>query len=341
MQRVISDLTAKRGGSPSPSTESAFLLYTFKFCQFFSLSLELQNLVMQSKVSLDQALAKEKTAVVSPDVIMEERKKHWQSSDDDIRLTHEQIVKRFMIALSQEKVRGGKLSSTGKVSYALTAVRALYNAHYRSLMNIPTPGSVPEITYKVPTREELLKVVELAEPKLRSWILCDKDSGMSPIDLLNLTGNEESSRFGTIKEQLRKGICPIHVYIIRQKTKRSGLGFYSTFFGEEAIVGLEEWLGRRRYQRIFDIAERTLEWSFQNLCEKLGWKNFVPKSCRKFFDSELKFAKVDPDIVKWMMGHSVKKAEVAYIIERLRDHPEEHAKLYQDNYNVLRIGWKG
>lgn len=320
VKRMISALRAKRGGVPSKSTESGFLTYIFRYCQFYA---------------DDQQLLKlRKTA--DPDDIIKERKEHWQSGDDDIRRQHEEIVMRFMNALREEKVRG-KTSSSGKVAYALTAVRAFYRTNYRDLKGIPSPVVVPQIKYKVPTKEELAVACELAEKRLRTWILLDKDCGMSPFDLLNLTGKVESPRFGTIKEQLRKGLIPIHIHIIREKTKTTST-FYDTFFGEDAVEALQEYLPkRRRERRFFDIGERMLEIEFVKLSKKLGWTHFVPKSCRKFFSSQLKFGNVNNAAVEYWMGHSLRKVEGAYIVERLRDHPEVLAQMYLDAYDHLKL----
>lgn len=141
---------------------------------------------------------------MTPDQIIAERKKHWQSQDDDVRRLHEETVNRFLTAVRQEKWRG-KPASSGKVAYALTVVRAFYKANYRDLKGIATPGIVTETQYKVPTPEEFADVCAIADKRLRTYMLSNKDCGMSPIDLLNLTGKEESARFGTIKHQLKTG----------------------------------------------------------------------------------------------------------------------------------------
>lgn len=318
VQKMIANLRQKRGGIASKSTESGFLTYVFRYVRFFSVEKGIRTW--------------------TPDEIIAERKAHWESKDDDVRRQHEEIVVRFLNMLRQEKVQG-KISSSGKVAYALTAVRAFYRANYRELKGIPTPSIITQTQYMVPTKEELARACEEASPRLKTWMLCDKDCGMSPIDLLNLTGREVSQRYGTIKQQLSKGICPIHIRIIREKVKTSSVGFYDTFVGEEGFQALSEYLKNKRgYRRFFNIGERMLEIEFNKLGKKMRWINFVPKSCRKFFKSQLTIeGNISDALTEYWMGHSLTRVTGAYLVERLREHPEKLRDLYVKAYQFLKL----
>ncbi|MDH5634222.1 MAG: hypothetical protein OEY30_00195 [Candidatus Bathyarchaeota archaeon] len=320
IKRMIQAMRAKRSGVPAPSTEKGFLTYIYRFVIFFS---------------------KERGKFFSPDDIIAERKQHWLSTDDDVRRQHEETAVRFMNMLGSERTRG-KIASSGKVAFALTAVRAFYRENYRELKGITTPAVTTETTYKVPTPEELVVACEQVREnnkRLLTWMLCDKDSGMSPGDLLNLTGQEESACFGTILKQLKKGQIPVHIHIIRQKTKAKGLGFYDTFLGEDGAEALQDFLHRRRrIRKLFNIGDRMLQIEFAQLAKELGWKNFVPKSCRKFFKSELTFKSDLKNVwTEYFMGHSIKKQELAYLVEALKDRPEEMAAIYNKNYKHLKL----
>jgi hypothetical protein len=221
IQRVIDSFRSDRGGEPSPSTESGFFTYIQKYLKFYAKATNRKH--------------------VTPDQIIADRKKDLKSDDDDIRRKHEELVKQWMNVLRQEKVPSGKKSSTGKVALALVHVKAFYKSNYRKLEEVPTPAITVETQYKVPiTKEEWQLVLDgcdqMHNKRLRTWILCDKECGMSPAELLAITGKELSERFGTVNEQLRNGQIPVHIRIIRSKTKAHGLGFYDSVPGYSPII---------------------------------------------------------------------------------------------------------
>ena len=369
--RVIEAMRQRRGGDPSESSETSFLIYMKKYSRFYAKETNRRHVGQM------------------PDQIIAERKEDWASNDDDIRRKHEELVKRFQNKLRLERMcvychtynvdpetkicEGcGKTSSqlseetcsSGRVAAAFNAVRTFYRENYRPLEALTAPSIIVETQYKVPLQKEWQTVMNvcdyLKKPELKTWILCDKDSGMRVEDLCNITGKELSPRFGTVLEQLRKGICPIHVRIIGEKTRTRGLGFYDTFFGEEAFRALQDFLPARP-RRFFKHGKRAFETDFVRIQsvvnrelqkrEKKGasvnyWNDFTPKSCRKWFSSEMKFAKVELKqeyvmganvIVEYMMGHSVKRQEGAYIVEKLREHPEELMGIYKKAYPAIKF----
>lgn len=239
-----------------------------------------------------------------------------------------------------------------------------HNSNYRKLEEVPTPSITVETQYKVPMTKEEWQIVldgceELHNDRLRTWILCDKECGMSPAELLAITGKELSERFGTINEQLRNGQVPVHIRIIRGKTKSHGLGFYDTFIGEEGVDALQKFLPARP-RKFFPVGDRQLETDFVKLTETINkqltelqhkganvslWQNFTPKSCRKFFSGAVKFARLtNPEwrlggdaFGEYWQGHSIARQEGAYIVERLRERPEEMMKVYMEVYPALKV----
>jgi len=370
--RVIDAMRQRRGGDPAESSEESFEIYMKRYLAFYAKETD--------------------RASVTPDQVIAERKEDWASNDDDIRRKHEEMVKRFQNALKKERrcpychsfgvdsetkvcFSCGKTSpqlsdevcSSGRIAAAFNAVRAFYRENYRGLEALVAPAILVETQYKVPTQKEWQTVMNICDylkkPELKNWILCDKDSGMSVIDLCNLTGKELSPRFGTVLEQLRKGMCPIHIRIIREKTKAHGLGYYDTFLGDEACKALQEFLPQRP-RKLFKHGERAVEVDFMRVQaivnrelqkrEKKGmnvsyWNDFTPKSCRKWFSSELKFAKLNASevsqeyvmglnaLVEYMMGHSIKRQEGAYVVEKLRDHPDQLMDIYKKTYHAIRF----
>jgi len=375
--RVIDAMRRRRGGDPAESSEASFEVYMKRYLVFYA--------------------QKASRASITPDEIIAERKNDWISSDDDIRRRHEEMVTQFLNKLRTERYCNNchgygvepetkkccacgavsvtlseRICSSGRIAAAFNAVRGFYRENYRPLdETLTAPAITVETQYKVPSRKEWQTVMNVCDYlkkltgnlkwlELKTWILCDKDCGMSVIDLCHLTGKELSPQFGTVLEQLRKGLSPIHIRIIRQKTKASGLGFYDTFLGDESIKALQEFLPQRP-RRFFNYGERAFEIDFARVetivnqeyakREEKGasvnyWNNFVPKSCRKWFSSEMKFAKVPlkPEyvlganaIVEYMMGHSIKRQEGAYVVEKLREHPDELMRVYKDAYPSIRF----
>jgi len=344
IKRVIDSFRSDRGGEPSKSTESGFFTYITRYLDFYAKETGHKG--------------------ITPDQVIEERKKDFKSDDDDIRRKHEEIVQRFMNMLRQEKMPSGKKSSSGRVALALVDVKSFYKSNYRKLEEVPTPSITVTTQYKVPMTKEEWRMVfdacdELHNERVRTWILCDKECGMSPAELLSITGKELSERFGTINEQLRNGQVPIHIRIIRGKTKAHGLGFYDTFIGMEGSDALQKFLPARP-RKFFPVGSRQLESDFNKLTATINkqllelqrkgentslWQNFTPKSCRKFFSGAVKFARLtNPEwrmggdaFGEYWQGHSIARQEGAYIVERLRERPEEMMKVYMEIYPVLKV----
>ena len=343
IQRVIDSFRSGRGGDPSPSTESAFFTYIRKYFAFYAKATHRKS--------------------VTPDQVIFERKQDLKDEDYDVKRKHEELIQKFMNELRQEKYKGKK-SSSGKVALALVDVKAFYRNNYVKIEEVNTPSITVETEYKVPLTKEDWQLVlnacdELHNQRLRTWILCAKECGMSPGDLLSITGKEHSQRFGTISEQLRNGQNPLHFRIIRGKTKAHGLGFYDTFISDEGISALNDFLPARPH-KFFNVKLRQLEIEFQKLTQTINnqlqleqkkgadvslWRNFTPKSCRKFFSGAVKFARLtNPEwrmggdaFAEYFMGHSIAKQEGAYIVERLRERPEDMAKVYMEVYSALRV----
>ena len=376
IQRMLTGLRDRRGGNKSKSTEKGFLYYIRRYCMFYAKATE--------------------RAFASPDQIIQERRADMHSEDEEIEHRHETLVKEFGNMLSQEercphcriiavgtdtKTRikkckrcgktipeseaTGEKPASGTVAFAKTAVKAFYRENYRKLELGSTPFNT-ETEYKKPTRDEWQLVMEIVreemkDDELATYILCNKDSGMSPGDLLLMTGKEGSQHFGSITDQLRKGTVPIHIRTIREKTKAKGIGFYDSFFGDESAEALAEYLSSSHSRRFFSMAQRTVEDHFSTIAQRINaklaarerkgevvirWSHFTPKSCRKWFNGQLKFAKVSlkPEqvmganlIIEYMMGHSIKGQQAAYIIEKFRDEPGELRDIYGQGYYSIRF----
>lgn len=265
-----------------------------------------------------------------PDKLIEERTVHLKSDDELVRRQHEELVEDFSTYLREQ----GKAPS-----YATTAVgwiRSFYKHNYKKLEDLTVAVGYPTRTYTVPRPPQLRKIVEVADRKAKAWILCQAESGISNIDLLNLTLDNVSPEFGTIKEQLKLGICPIHIRIVRFKTAAAGLGWYDTFWGKNAVEALNEFADLSR-NRIFTFSDRYYEALVKKAAfnAKVGTEKapVTPYCLRRYFKTRMNLANVNELTVEYWMGHKIARVKAGYNAPPV----EDQIKVYLEAYPLLDI----
>lgn len=149
---------------------------------------------------------------------------------------------------------------------------------------------------KVPTLQEVAQIYNLADPIMKVWICCQKDSGLGTMDMLSLN-------LFDIKDQLDRGIIPIHIQI------RHMMSWFltNTFFGSNTIDALRIYLPNGN-GKLFNIRQKII----QNRLRKLGLKTqmftedcpLTSYSLRKFFYVEMVNAGVAQEVIEHWMGHS-------------------------------------
>jgi len=274
----------------------------------------------------------ERVAGKDPDTLILERKRHLKSDDDFVRRQHEELATKFINLLGE----GGASSNT--IATAIGAVKAFYSDNYVPLVGVIVPSGLPQKRYRLPSPEELRNIVEAAPLRVATWICCQKDCGMGIGDLTKVRLDYESPVYGTVKEQLKKGVCPIHLYIVRKKT----MGFYfDSFFGEDAGTMLNEYVDFSS-PRIFDLAEKTIREDVKK-AGIVGGTHIL----RKFFTTyvkmavagvlykkgELDAAGISDTLVEWWTGHSLGKVKVAYNIPPVQLQRE----IYREAYPRIKI----
>jgi integrase len=182
---------------------------------------------------------------------------------------------------------------------------------------------------RAPSREELIKILELADLRERVIITILAVSGLRVGTLLRL-------QYRHVKNDLERGIIPIHIHVEAEliKGKRRS---YDTFLNEEAAECLRAYLDARRIgtkkippEQIHDesplirtrhskqvrtVPVRAVYEIVHNLFIKSGLleKNSLrkryelrPHSFRRFFRTQMASLGVDPDCINFMMGRAVK-----------------------------------
>jgi len=271
----------------------------------------------------------EKVAHKDPDELIAQRREHLKSDDQLIRRQHEELVTKFVSELQSQ----GAPPNTVKT--AVAGIRSFYNSNYVDLTTIETPRGICVRTVRIPLREDLRAVCEVAEPMTKAYILCAKDSGLSISDLLELDLNLESPIYGTIRQQLKEGRCPIHLQLVRGKTKVP----HETFLGEDAIQSLRQ---LNPDNRVFQVTDKTIRNRLDTASEKAGLKyHLKPHSLRKFFSRYLELSGVNATVVEYWQGHSLGQVRGTYfgVETGLVNLPpiEEQIEIYLNHYKAIKV----
>ena len=259
-----------------------------------------------------------------PDELIAERRFHLKSDDELVRRKHEELVTKFILELQEQG------ASSNTVSTAVGAVRSFYNANYVPLVGLVVPRGIPVRSFRIPNRTELKTVCEAADPLTRTWILCQKDCGISIADLLRLSLDTPSPVYGTVKQQLREGRVPVHLHIVREKTATA----YDTFLGEDAVEALNEW--QPSSSHIFPVIDKTVRNHLRRTSKtaKLGYR-LLPHSIRKYFNTYMKLSGMNESLIEYLMGHSLGEVRGAYFVPPV----EELAKVYMEHYHAISVPW--
>ena len=228
----------------------------------------------------------------------------------------------------------------------LTAIITIYRHFEYTIPPLPYYSTkhsrrTPPINYQdLPDRQILSECLTVASPLIRSIILFMSSSGMSRIDLLNLTiddylkatsqyhDHQESVKYA-IKDMLDHDIVPIF-HLQRQKTGQP----YFTFCSHEACKSINSYLLTRteiltRNRPLFKINERYINMAFERLnayfqLGKVGnYNRLRPHMLRKYHASQLAEAGMSTEHINLLQGRKVTGvAHESYIRlnpEKLRD----------------------
>ena len=306
IKRMITSISARRGGVVSESTKTTFFFYIKRFCEFCDRT---------------------------PDELIEDRKNDWKSDDIFTRRRHEEKLMEFA-----QHLRGAGYTSN-TVSTAVGAVRSLYRTNYLPMTEVNIPAGRPVREYKVPSKEELAQVIGMAHiPWNKAFMTLTKDCGISLQDMLALKLGDGSPIYGTIKQQLRKGHVPIHLHIVREKTQFA----YDTFLGEDSFemlnnndifpdITAKSMSGEKR---LFPYTDSPIQDSMKALGKELGWKeSFSPYSLRKWFRTQLTLSDMNDALIETMMGHTLGRVRSAYLVPP----PQKLIKIYEEHYEALKL----
>ena len=192
-------------------------------------------------------------------------------------------------------------------------------------------------------REEYLKQIRDSFPHLRdkALFLGKLSSGLDDIDLFNLTISDFKK--GIMEEF---DIC----YIDGNRIKTSM--YFQTFFNSEAVRMIELYLKERndlnndswlfvnikanKDGKYTKCKYNTFSESLKVVCRKLDIKNITPKRIRSYFNTILKRAKIDFEIIERLLGHKVDISKGSAYDEILND-DYKLAKFYSEKIESLTL----
>ena len=305
IKRMLSNIASKKGRAISESTRETYFIYIRRFCEFCGMT---------------------------PDELIDERKRDVKNDDIFVIRRHEEKLKGFANYLREE----GYSSNT--IATATGAIKSLYTSNYLPMIEVHIPSGSPERVYKIPTKEELAQVIDSAYmPWHGAFMTLTKDCGISLQDMLALKLIDGSPIYGSISDQLKKGQVPIHLHIVREKTRFK----YNTFLGEDSFEVLNNDAlfpdmaskSLSYNKKLFGYTDSSIQDAMKTLGNKLGWKSFTPYSLRKWFRTQLTLSDMNEALIETMMGHSLGRVKEAYLVPPA----QKLMEIYEKHYPALKL----
>jgi integrase len=234
---------------------------------------------------------------------------------------HVKAIDDFIGDLQAEDLADGTINNHVK------GVKALFRVNGVALI---LPYHLPRgVKYsdRAPTREELAKLIDLADPREKVITSLLALGGFRPGTLAKL-------QYRHIKEDFEKGVVPIHVHVEAEITKGK-YHAYDTFLGSEAVEYLKAYLELRRRghrgvppEQITDssplirngraqvkpVTPANIHLIIHRLYLKAGLikrgsgrrYELRAHSIRKYFRTQLgALSTVPTDYIEYMMGHTI------------------------------------
>jgi integrase len=277
----------------------------------------------------------------SPDEILENRNNDIKSDNRRVQRRYESELLSYITYLRDE----GYSTSTQQVAFA--SVSSFFEMNYVPLrMRRGDYPSGDTLGYRAATRDDILRLVDATEedPRMVAMVLFLKDSGLRVSDLIKLT-------YGDIRKPIENGeeFTPLHII-----TKKNGI-LAKTAIGPEAVNALKDYFASRRKgtryldpEKITDdsplirtknnevqaLSRSGVSSSIHYLVKKAGLEGEISAhSLRKFTETRLEAAGVNPNWVDQIIGHRLPGSRANYSRPEDTDLFQE----YKDAYNELRI----
>lgn len=278
------------------------------------------------------------------DELLKQRQKDQINPDLKIQRRIESQLKQF---IAKEAAEEEFKPATLQLHFA--AIRSFFEIHYYPLKmrrgDYPTGES---LGVRAATKDTILKAIEQKETRdkaeTKAIIMFLKDSGLRGSDARRLN-------YGDIQEALERGDDFIQLTMMTKKVKTIA----KTFIGEEAIRALKEYLGARRKgsrrippETITDksplfrtweshtaqrIPRETISSIVRTAFLRIGEKHLSAHSLRKYLQTSLEAANVNPNWIDQILGHRLINSRDAYS----KPTDEQLREAYVNAYKFLRV----
>jgi integrase len=181
----------------------------------------------------------------TPDELIEERKVQLQSNDRSVQHMAEKNLQDFLNYLEEQG-----LSPNTRKSYFM-AIRNFYKRNYYELTFFRGDGPGDEVTQegtRAASKEDINKMLEVSNPRVRALLLFLKDTGLSESDAVKLKLKDlnviEPKDIRQIRDPSEILVLepPVPIIVKRKKTKRLTI----TFMGKESFEALKTTLRVRQ-----------------------------------------------------------------------------------------------
>lgn len=293
----------------------------------------------------------------TPDQLIEERKQQLKADDQRVNHQAEMDLKRFLAYLDEKGL------SPNTIRGYFMAIRNFYKRNYLELSffrgDIRTIHTVQEGT-RAASKQDIRKMLEVSNPRVRAIILFLKDTGLSESDFAKLKLKDLGVK--TIQEIFTLE-TPIPIITRRMKTKRQTI----TFIGEESLKALINTLKLRQigdpelrtvkkekkglkpetltlesplfrsHAKIFMGKDKIKHLSGKAVGELIRlaakkadvWKKgFSAHALRRFFQTNLESAGIPRNWIQKMMGHALSGVEGSYSLPEVETLKVAYDKAY-------------
>jgi len=166
----------------------------------------------------------------TPDELIAERKEEAKSDDGKVQHRKEMLVKKYLKHLEEER----QLAPNTRRTY-FTAIRSFFQRNYLPLTFMRREGPplmrVQEGS-RAATKQEIKKMCDVSNPRIRALILFIKDTGLAESDVAKM--NIGGLGVKTL-EEVEALKAPVPIMVRRKKTKVLTM----TFLGSEALEALK------------------------------------------------------------------------------------------------------
>jgi len=296
----------------------------------------------------------------TPDQLIGEREEQIKSEDKKVQRTMEMNVKAYNAHLESEDAKAGTKTT------ARAAIKSFFEHHYMPLKFIrgDFPWEPPEERRKV-EKDEILAMLNYADARDRALLHVLKDSGLSVSDASKLTIGDifPETKIAPITKGDVENLPNFIPFTMRRKKTKAKI---RTFIGPEAVNSLKIYLllrlrgtahmyntgkdkderkgllpeeltlgsplFRTRSREVKRLSTKSIKGLVRRLAQLSGISGISAHSFRKYTQTMLEVARIDPNWRKQILGKKLAGTEEPY-----SQPTHELQKAYEEAYQYLQV----